>query len=226
MKRRAAFGIAAISIACAAPVRADPSIDVSFGTLGAAASVSRALDNGTTLRFTYGTWQFARSANFDNQVIDVSARLRLAESFRVQNAGFYAERRLRGPVALVAGVVLNLNAIDAVSLPSDQSVTIGGVVFPESTAGVIFTHIRWNPVAPFLGITLTPTRPAAHPTFFAQIGAYYQGKARVAFDATGAILANQATFQPYYDNERAQLTSELGPFQLYPVVQLGMRFRT
>ena len=222
----AAFGIAALAACAPIAVSADPTVDVSVGTLGAAASISRPLNAETTLRFTYGTWQFARTAAFDNLVIDVTARLRLNESFRVQTAGFYVERRLRGPLSLVGGALLNLNTIDAVSVPADQSITIGGVVYPENTAGVIFTHIRWNPVAPYVGISLTPAQPAAHASFFVQLGAYYQGKARVTFDATGAILANQTTFQPYYDNERAQLTSELGPFQFYPVVQLGMRFRT
>jgi len=210
----------------AAPAAADPAVDLSAGTLGLAASIDRPLSAGTTLRFTYGTWQFSRSDAFDNVVIDVSAHLRLNESFRVQNAGFYLERHAGGPFALVGGAILNLNSIDAVSVPSDQSLTIGGVVYPQNTAGVILTHIRWNRVAPYLGISISPPAPAGRLALFAQVGAYYQGKARVAFDATGAILANQTTFQNYYNNERAQLTAELAPFQFYPVVQLGVRLRT
>ena len=226
VKRPIALTFAAVLV-CGAirPAVADPAIDLSAGTLGLAAGISRVLNPTTTLRFSYGTFQFGRSEEFDNVVIDVTARLRLNESFRVQNAGFYAERQLRPGLRAVGGLVVNLNAIDAVSVPADQSITIGGVVYPQNTAGGIFTRIRWNRVAPYLGIALGTTAPSRRPALFAEIGAYYQGPAQVAFDATGAILANQAKFQKYYDDERRQLTSELAPFQLYPVVQLGLRVR-
>ena len=215
----------AIFLGSTVPALADPSVDLSAGTLGAAASIRTPVSTTTALRLTYGTWQLGRSATFDNQIIDVSAHLRLSESFRVQTIGVYGERRLRAPLALVAGAVVNLNTISAVSVPADQSLTIGGVVYPEATAGTITTNVRWNRVAPYVGLALVPP-PAARSAVFAEIGTFYQGKARVAFDATGAILANQATFQNYYDSERRQLTSELAPFVFFPVVQFGLRFRT
>jgi hypothetical protein len=208
-----------------APAWADePSVTLSVGTGGVSASISRPVAAQTTLRLTYGTLQFKRSEQFDNVVIDVTARLRLNETFKIQNAGLYVERTLHGPFSIVGGVVDNLNHISAVSVPSDQSITIGGVVFPQATAGVIFTEIGWNHISPYIGFAYAP-KTGARTSLYAEAGAYYQGKAHVDFNATGAILANQAKFQKYYDDERRQLTAQLAPVQLYPVIQLGVRVR-
>jgi hypothetical protein len=38
-----------------------------------------------------------------------------------------------------------------------------------------------------------------------------------------AIAANVAKFQPYFDEGRRQLRTELAPVALYPVVQVGIR---
>jgi hypothetical protein len=208
-----------------APARADESsVTLSVGSGGIAASYGRPIGPGTTVKVTYGTLQFKRSEQFDNVVIDVVARLRLNETFRISNAGVYVERSLHGPFSVVGGIVANLNHISAVSVPSDQSITISGVVFPQDTAGVVFTEIGWNRVSPYIGFAYAP-KTSARTSLYAEAGAYYQGQAHVEFNATGAILANQAKFQKYYDDERRQLTAQLAPVQIYPVIQVGMRVR-
>lgn len=228
MIRPLAFSVASLLalLAFGAPAAAEPAaLDLSAGTLGVAASISRSVGSGTRLRFTYGTVAFGRTEQFDNLVIDVTARLKLTESFRVRTAGLYAERTLRGgPFAAVVGVVDNLNHISAVSVPADQSITIAGVVYPQANAGVIMTEIGWARIAPYLGIAFAPRSPRRL-AFVGEIGGIIQGHANVDFSATGAILANQAKFQPYYDDERRQLTAELAPVQIYPVIQAGLRLR-
>lgn len=215
-----------LAASCGLPALAsEPEAGISIGTSGFGVSVAKEVRPGTTVRLEAGTAAFGRSELFDNTVIDVQARLRLNESFRIRAAGAYLERRLRNsPLALVGGAVLNGNSISAVSVPSDQSVTISGVVYSQSAAGLIFTNVYWARVAPYLGAALRmPARGRFVP--YAELGGYYQGKARVDFNATGAILANQAQFQKYYDNERSQLTAELAPVQFYPVARFGVRIR-
>ena len=45
------------------------------------------------------------------------------------------------------------------------------------------------------------------------------------FGVPGIRFANQAKFQKYYDDERRQLTAQLAPVQIYPVIQVGLRVR-
>lgn len=215
-----------LTVILSTPARAEvPAIDLTAGSLGVAGSISRSIGAGTRLRFTYGTVTFGRTEQFENLVIDVTARLKLTESFRVRTAGLYAERTLgAGPLSLVFGVVDNLNHISAVSVPADQSITIDGVVYPQADAGVITTEIAWARIAPYVGIAFGPRHPRRL-AFIGEVGGIFQGRANVNFSATGAILANQAKFQAYYDDERRQLTAELAPVQIYPVIQAGLRLR-
>jgi hypothetical protein len=200
-------------------------IDLSAGTLGFAGSLVQPFGPDTDMRFSYGEASFTRTDSFSNLVIDVTANLAVHEAFRVQSVGLYVDRHLRrGPVHVSAGLVYNLNRISGTSIPTNSTVIIGGNAFSQKDAGEIFTVVRWPAIAPYLGIGFGPrAKGPRRSALFGDAGFYYQGRARVEFSATGAIAANYTKFQPYFDEGRRQLTTELAPVQVYPVLQLGVR---
>ncbi len=210
----------------ATPSIADPlAIDASAGTLGAALSVSRIVDPRTAIRLSFGTFGFSRQDGYDNVVIDIQANLRLKEQFRVQSGGLFVERSIRSPFHVTLGIVANQNQIDAVSVPTASSVVIGGKTYSAARAGEIFTNVNWNPVAPYVGFGFGQMNARRRWSLVAEFGAYYEGRASVAFDSNGAIKANQASFEPYYRNLEGQLSRELSPVEIWPTAQIGIRMR-
>jgi hypothetical protein len=132
---------------------------------------------------------------------------------------------VRGPFHVTGGLIYNLNRIAGTSVPTNSSVVIAGVPYSQQNAGEIFTIVRWPAIAPYLGVGFGPPLTARRRiAFFGDAGVFYQGNARVAFSASGAIAANYAQFQPYFDEGRRQLAAELSPAIVYPVVQIGLRF--
>lgn len=204
---------------------AGTALDLSVGTLGIAGGIVEALGPATDARLTYGDVAFGRTQNFGNLVIDVTANLTVHESFRLRTVGLFADRVLHGgPLHVSAGIIYNLNQVNGVSVPTDSSIVISGITYSQATAGRIYTVVRWPALAPYLGIGFgPPLRTARGAHLFGDIGAYYQGKSRVEFSATGAIAANYAKFQPYFDERRRQLQAELAPVAVFPVAQLGLR---
>jgi hypothetical protein len=205
---------------------ADPlAIEASAGTVGAALSVSRAIDPQTAIRLSFGTFGFSRQDAYDNLVIDVQANLRLREQFRVQSGGLFLERSIRSPFHVTFGAIANQNRISAVSVPTASSVVIGGVTYSAARAGEIFTDVNWNHVAPYVGFGFGQSNARRRWSLVAEFGAYYEGRAKVAFDSNGAIKANQASFAAYYANLEGQLSRELSPVEVWPTAQLGIRLR-
>ena len=201
-------------------------VDLGVGTLGASLSLSQAIDPQTAVRATFGTFDLARNEQFNNVVIDVLTNLRLTERFRVQTAGLYVDRSLHGGLHLSAGAVFNGNHIAAVSVPADSSIVLNGSVYSAAQAGQIFTDVKWMPVSPYVGFGFAPRLTDRRRVgFVGQFGAYYQGRANVTFDSNGIIKANESNFIRYYNTLRDQLAQELSPVQVFPVVQLGIRFK-
>jgi len=204
---------------------ADQAIDVSAGTQGIAGAFVQGVGPGTDVRLAFSDFEFTRTQNFSNLVIDVIANLAVHETFQLRSFGVYTDRVVSGPFHVTGGLIYNLNRIAGTSVPTDSSVVIAGVPYSQQNAGEIFTIVRWPAIAPYLGVGFSPRLTARRRiAFFGDAGVYYQGNARVEFSASGAIAANYAQFQPYFDEGRRQLAAELSPVIVYPVVQIGVRF--
>jgi hypothetical protein len=221
------FSLALLSCALLAPQVArasEPAVDLSVGTSGISAGIEQPVGPATDVRLSYGVLDFTNTQSFSNLVIDVTANLSVHEAFHVRTLGLYADHTIHGSFYATAGLVYNLNQINGTSVPTGSSVVIDGVVYPQASAGVIYTVVRWPAIAPYLGIGFgPPIHGRRHAGLFGDAGLYYQGPARVEFSATGAILANYAKFQPYFDEGRRQLTTGLAPVEVYPVIRLGLR---
>ncbi len=129
-------------------------------------------------------------------------------------------------MSLILGAIANENRINAVSVPADSSILINHYVYSAAKAGQIFTNVKWTPYDPYIGLSFESAPHRRHSlSLVGQVGAFYEGKAKVTFDSNGAIKANQASFIRYYNTLERQLTVELAPVQVYPVIQLGLRLR-
>jgi hypothetical protein len=189
-----------------------------IGTTGIGGTIRVPLKNGVALRLTGGTATVGRTSSFQNRVIDVDVHLALDERIMVRTLGLTLEKMGRHGLGIVGGFYNNGNGIRAVSIPTDSTVTIKGTTYSQADAGKIFTDVRWNRFAPYLGVRIAPSKLGGA---FLEMGGYYQGASQVQFSATGAIAANQSSFQPYYDDETRQLRGALAPVRVYPVVQIG-----
>ena len=218
--KRAFFSIACLLALSTPALAADgPSLDAVAGTTGAGAAIRVPVRNGTAVRVNLGTASFGRTATFENRVINADVHLALDERVMIRTSSLTVERMSKRGLGVVGGVVLNNTSIHAISVPTDSTVTINGATYSQAGAGVIFTDVHWSKLAPYLGIRIAP--PSLHGAAL-ELGGYYQGAARVDFSATGAIAANQSSFQPYYDDEARQLRTALAPVKVYPVVQLSI----
>ena len=225
VRRIAVFGL--LLCALLRPVAASAAggeLEVSLGTLGIAGAFVQPTGPATDLRLAYGGVDFTLTASFSNLVIDVTANLAVHETFHVRSLGLYADHTLHGSFYVTGGLVSNSNRIDGTSIPTDSSVVIDGTSYSQANAGEIFTVVRWPAIAPYLGFGFGPRGKGRRAGLFGDAGLYYQGRARVEFSATGAIAANYTKFQPYFDEGRRQLTTDLAPLVVYPVIQVGMRF--
>lgn len=203
------------------PARADiVGFEAAAGTTGVGGGVRLNLPmTGTTLRLSGGALNFSRNSTYENRVINADVNLALRGTAQIRTVGLTLERMNPWGFGLVGGVYLNNNSIHAVSVPIDSSVVINGATYTQQGAGMVYTDVHWNRVAPYLGFRFAPR--ALHGAYL-EAGGFYQGRARVNFSATGAIAANQSSFQPYYDEETRQLRAELAPVQVYPVFQVGI----
>lgn len=136
----------------------------------------------------------------------------------------YADRSIGGPFYATAGLIYNLNRVNAVSVPADSSIVIAGISYNQADAGKIVTTVRWPALAPYLGLGYHSRAHAHRPMLVVEAGTYYEGRARVEFQTTGAIAANEPRFKNYFDEGRRQLTTDFAPVTFYPVMQLGVRF--
>ena len=225
MKR---YLVIAFLLVTQAPALADsPDLTLQLGSLGIGAGVVMPSDPRTQWRLQYNYFQYSRSDIFQNLVIDVTARLRLDQQYRLNNGALLFDKYPLAvlPFHLTGGIFYNNNAIHGVSVPIDSSITINGVVYPQNVAGNIILDASWRRLAPYVGIGWANKNSKRGWSLAGDLGVVYQGKVTVGLTSTGAIQQNQATFQKYFDEETRQLTSQLGPLQFYPLGQLTFRLR-
>lgn len=118
---------------------------------------------------------------------------------------------------ITAGLYLNLNDIDAVITPVDQNV--GGDVYTSEDLGTIDVNIKFNPIAPYIGLGFgNPTSGTSGFGFSFDIGTMYQGGSIVELSAGGLL-------EPTASEEQEKLIEDnLSWFKWYPVVSLGITY--
>ena len=206
---------------------ADPiSVGAQAGTRGLGLELSKPLSQNVDLRLDYSTLQFNRQINSNNQLYDVTANLILNTRFNLASAGALLDlHHGSSPLSWVVGLIANYNSVYAKTVPVGNSLVYNGVTYDAASAGNVQTYIFWSPLAPYVGIGLNRRwHEHQHSAIVGDVGVFYQRAAQVALVPHGVIAVDPAAAK-YLLRLQGQLRDELAPYQLYPVLSVGVRFR-
>ena len=134
---------------------------------------------------------------------------------KVGNVGvlvdYYPFKKLLG---INAGVFYNLNAVDLGVIPKSNIKFNDRIFTPEET-GTLGLKLKYNRIAPYLGISLGNPNNGKFKVLF-DLGVLYTGSPIITMEGTGSIepTAEQAP----------QLQANLKPLYLYPVIKLGFSY--
>jgi hypothetical protein len=118
---------------------------------------------------------------------------------------------------VTAGAFINLNKANLVLTPT-ETYTIGGTSYSPSDLGTLTADIKFNKIAPYLGIGFgNPVAGAPGFDFTFDIGAMYHGAPAATMNAQGLLepTASQAS----------KLEDNLSWFRFYPVVSFGLSYK-
>ena len=207
-------------------------IGVKVSTLGAGVEVATPLAAKFNLRGGFNFFQYNRA--LINDGIHYAGRLQ----FRSGEAhldwfpigGFHVSPGL----LFYNGNQLTANA----SVPGGQTFTVGGTAYESSpTTPVTGTgKLDFVKVAPSMMVgfgNLIP-RSGRHYSFLFEVGAVYQGSARVGLNLAGDVcdttgifcrpVASDPTVQANIQAQQQKIKNDVNPYRFFPVISLGVGF--
>jgi hypothetical protein len=127
-----------------------------------------------------------------------------------------------GGFRLSGGVRIDGNEADVTSAPT-SNIQIGSNVYTPAELGTLSGEVKYNRVAPYLGLGYGG-RVTSWLELGFDVGVLYQGKPKVSLAATGAF-ANNPVLQADLDQQRAAIRSKINWTEWYPVLMLSALFR-
>jgi len=186
------------------------------GSLGYGIEFSAGVSDRLSLGVGFNNATRKRQGNTDGVDYEYDLRLRSGEVM----ANFHP---FAGAFRLRAGALLNRNEFLLTGQPGGSGTyEFNGVSYPASTVGTLTGKLSFNKSAPYLGLGWG-NRPNGSWGVTFDLGAVYQGKPKLALEATGA--AADPALAADLEAERQQAEEDLSSFKWYPVVQLGLYFR-
>ncbi len=174
-----------------------------------------------SLNLRLGAQAWTRSETRSEQEIEYDADLRLVSGELLLDV-HPGERGFR----ISGGAIVNGNEVTAVST-ENAVYTINGVRYPVGLVGRLEGRVDTNTLAPYLGIGWGNAVAPGGPWRFAiDVGAFYQGKPKVALTAHPIIpILLPARFEEDLEAERQDIENDLDSYRFYPVVSLGVSYR-
>ncbi len=121
-----------------------------------------------------------------------------------------------------AGAMFNGNNIDGKAIFSG-TIDINGTTYTAAEVGTLKSEIDFNTFAPYVGIGYgNAVGKDLRWSFALDLGVTYQGSPSVKYTTTGT---NPAGLTADLNAEAESLESELGNFQWYPVIMLGISYK-
>lgn len=217
MKSNFSVVIAGLTLVfCVPAARADIGMNPRVGSLGYGIEFSAGVSDRLSLGVGFNNATRKRQGNTEGVDYEYDLRLRSGEVM----ANFHP---FAGAFRLRAGALLNRNEFLLTGQPGGSGTyEFNGVSYPASTVGTLTGKLSFNKSAPYLGLGWG-NRPNGSWGVTFDLGAVYQGKPKLALEATGA--AADPALAADLEAERQQAEEDLSSFKWYPVVQLGLYFR-
>jgi len=202
---------------CVPAARADIGINPRVGFLGYGIEISAGVSDRLSLGVGFNNVSRKRQANTEGVDYEFDLRLRSAELLANYHP-FAGAFRLRG------GLLINQNEFRMTGKPDgSQNYEFNGQPYTAAQVGSLTGKLSFKKSAPYLGLGWG-NRPNGSWGLTFDLGAVYQGKPKLALEATGGI-APPPSLAADLEAERRQAEQDLSSFKWYPVLQLGLYFR-
>jgi hypothetical protein len=205
---------------------------VKFSTLGVGIEAATPLTYKLNLRTGFNFFRYSRAITNNGIQYDGHLHFQSAEAHLdwFPLGGFHVSPGL---------LFYNGNALNATAaVPGGQTFSLGGTTYmSDPTAPVTGTgKLDFVKVAPSLmiGVGNLIPRNGRHYSFLFEVGAVYQGSARVALnfagnvcDSTGTIcgpIAGDPTVQANIVAQQQKIQKDVNPYRFYPVISGGIGF--
>lgn len=225
--KRFLLAAAAAACVCAAPAWGASStsglaVGARVGTLGAGLSVTKAIEPGR-LSVELDLNALTRSHSYSNNGVNYNGSLRLQSAGAVANYFPWASA-----FHISAGLFYDHNRFDLNGQPSSGSFTLGGQTYTSAQLSSLSGQVKFNPVAPYLGIGWGDVTASPGWHLSANLGVLYQGSPTVNLVGNTTYAQGSAQYNALSSNiavERQQIQNDLSSLRWYPVVSLGLRYR-
>lgn len=197
-------------------IYADTSFGIGAGTLGGKIQLAQSLTRNTTLRLEYNGAN--HDINGETNGVDYDLDLELS------SVGLLFDwHAFSNSFRFTLGGLYNDNSINAASRLSNTTFEVGNMMFTSAQVGRLEGDITFKSFAPYLGFGWGR---AAHEgySFNLDLGLVLQGNPETNLRSIGGTLSNNAILLNEIETEERELQDDLGDFDLYPVISLGVSY--
>ena len=197
-------------------------VGVDAGTLGAGLSLSRAVEPGR-LGVELDVHALSLSHGYTGQGVDYRGTLRMRSVGVIANWFPW-----HGPLHLSAGLFYDGNRWDLQAQPGPGGLVINGHAYTSSQLGALHGQVRFQAVAPYLGVGWGDATAGAGWHLTARAGVLYQGSPTVDLTADTPYATNSQAYRTLYadiDAQRQRIRADLGRLRWYPVLAVGLSYR-
>jgi len=207
-------------------------IGVKISTLGVGIEMATPLARKFNVRGGFNMFRYNRPITDNGIHYDGQLRFQSAEA--------HLDWFLLGGFHISPGILFyNGNQVTATaSVPGGQTFSVGGTTYESDPAAPIGGTGKMNfaRVSPsiMLGIGNLIPRNGRHFSFLFEVGAAYQGSARVALNLTGNVcdttgticrpVSSDATVQANIQSQQVKIQNDINPYRFFPVLSLGVGF--
>lgn len=129
----------------------------------------------------------------------------------------------QGLFRMTVGYIRNGNVLRLTATPT-QPEEIGGVTFQPEQIGTLVGEASFKSDAPYLGIGWGNGVQDRGLDVHLELGAMFQGSARVALQSRGGQFAGNPVLEEALRREEREAEEDLSDFELYPVVAFGLSY--
>jgi hypothetical protein len=222
MNKPLILSLCALCIVLAPPaVRADTSIGLNVGTLGAGVELAHALTENFGFRIGASGLRYDTTDSYES--VDYDARFKLATG-RLLIDWFPFANHFR----VSAGAMYNGNELSLDGKPSGSATyTINGNTYPASQVGSLNGKVDFRKTVPYVGLGYG--RPLGKGfTVIADAGVLFQGSPRSSLNVTCTASTPAPTcaqIQSDLATERGRLDDDVSKYRTYPVLSIGLALR-
>lgn len=192
------------------------SVGITAGTLGIGPEIGYRFNETVGIRANAGL--LSVSASVDDDDIEYDG------DFDLRSVGLMLDVfPFGGGFRISGGARLNRNKVDLNATPT-TSVEIGNVTYTPAQVGTLSGRAEVKDFAPQLTIGYAGSLRKGL-VFTLEGGVLFQGSVRLReFQSTGTAASNTA-FRAELERERLNLQDEIDDYKLYPIAQIGLRYR-